>query len=115
LLLPLTRPLARLRSAAEGVAQAAPNVAEPAPLPFHLCRSQTGQLPVYTKISNGHMKHTTVLRKYTGDVQALRVALRQMLHEKTGRELDVTMYNGRMEVHGHHVKLIKSWLRQLGF
>jgi hypothetical protein len=69
-----------VRSAAEGSQQAvakpaAAEVAQRPPLPFHLVRSVTGQLPVYSKISNGRTMKTTVLRKYTGDVESLRQAL----------------------------------------
>ena len=42
-------------------------------------------------------------------------ALRQMLLERVGKEFDVAMFHGRMEVKGHHVKLIKTWLEKLGF
>ena len=70
---------------------------------------------MYSKISAGRTLKTTVLRKYTGDVEALRHALRQMLLERVGKEFDVAMFHGRMEVKGHHVKLIKTWLEKLGF
>ena len=97
------------------VRPATAEVVQRPPPPFHLCRSITGQLPVYSKVSAGRTLKTTVLRKYTGDVEALRHALRQMLLERFGRELDVAMFHGRMEVKGHHVKLIKKWLLDLGF
>jgi hypothetical protein len=38
-----------------------------------------------------------------------------MLLENVGREFDIAMYHGRMEVKGHHVKLIKGWFEKLGF
>ena len=69
-----------VRSTAEGSQQAvakpaAAEVAQGSPLPFHLVRSVTGQLPVYSKVSAGRTLKTTVLRKYTGDVESLRQAL----------------------------------------
>ena len=71
-------------------------------------------MPTSSVVALAHASVTSS-RSAQQHASATVAALRQMLHEKTGRELDVTMYNGRMEVHGHHVKLIKSWLRQLGF
>ena len=70
-------PSRRVRSAAEGSQQAKPAAAEVAQRPaltFHVVRSVTGELPVYSKISNGRTRRSTVLRKYTGDVEALRQA-----------------------------------------
>ena len=74
-------PSRRVRSAAEGSQQAVPpakpaaaEVAQRPALTFHVVRSVTGELPVYSKISNGRTRRSTVLRKYTGDVEALRQA-----------------------------------------
>ena len=72
-------PSRRVRSAAEGSQQAvakpaAAEVAQRPALTFHVVRSVTGELPVYSKISNGRTRRSTVLRKYTGDVEALRQA-----------------------------------------
>ena len=62
---------------------AAAEVAQRPPLTFHLVRSITGQLPVYSKISAGRTLKTTVLRKYTGDVEALRQAPRHVATQGT--------------------------------
>ena len=51
----------------------------------------------------------------TSGVFSTQQALRQMLLERVGKEFDVAMFHGRMEVKGHHVKLIKAWLERLGF
>jgi large subunit ribosomal protein L49 len=66
-------------------------------------------LPVYSDIRNGNTKVVTVVRKYTGDVHALGKELQRLCNS------DVTLYHGRLEVKGIHVKEIKEWLAGLDF
>lgn len=84
-------------------------------LHFAVVRSQNGNLPVYTDLRNGRTNKRTILRKYTGDVNALRAALRAELKEQTGKDMEVFMYHGRMEVRGHHQEILRNWLTRLGF
>lgn len=81
-----------------------------AALPFRVLRSSRGNLPIYTDIRNGGTRIVTILRKYTGDTDALR--------DEVQRQCDgakVTLYHGRMEVKGRHRKRISEWLTGLGF
>ena len=84
-------------------------------LHFAVVRSQNGNLPVYTDLRNGRTNKRTILRKYTGDANALRAALREELKEQTGKDMEVFMYHGRMEVRGHHQDVLRNWLTRLGF
>ena len=45
------------------------------PKPFQVMRSRMGNFPIYTDVRNGGSKVVTVLRKYTGDVDALKAEL----------------------------------------
>lgn len=107
--------LALFGSAATSSAAAAPAATGGERLHFAVVRSQNGNLPVYTDLRNGGTNKRTILRKYTGDVNALRSALRVELKQQTGKELEVFMYHGRMEVRGHHQELLRNWLTRLGF
>ena len=78
--------------------------------PWRVMRSATGNLPVYTDIRVGGTRRVTILRKYAGDVEALKAELEQV----TGRE--VVQFHGRLEVKGtDQRKVVADWLRSLGF
>eukprot|EP00316_Scyphosphaera_apsteinii_P024820 CAMPEP_0119313484 /NCGR_PEP_ID=MMETSP1333-20130426/29254_1 /TAXON_ID=418940 /ORGANISM="Scyphosphaera apsteinii, Strain RCC1455" /LENGTH=145 /DNA_ID=CAMNT_0007318329 /DNA_START=72 /DNA_END=509 /DNA_ORIENTATION=- len=79
------------------------------PRPFHIMRSQMGKLPVYTDIRNGRSKLVTILRKYSGDIDALKTELESVTGTKA------VAYHGRLEVSGRHTKLLNDWLTKLGF
>lgn len=49
------------------------------PAKYHIARSASNNYPVYTDYKRGGNLHTTVVRKITGDVQALRDELRLFL------------------------------------
>ena len=78
--------------------------------PWRVLRSATGNLPVYTDYRVGGTKKVTILRKYQGDVEALKAELEQV----TGRE--VVQFHGRLEVKGADQRSkVVDWLRSLGF
>ena len=69
----------------------------------------------HTDIRNGRTNKRTILRKYVGDVDALKEAMAAELEEKTGKKMEVISYHGRLEVKGHHQDVLKAWLTRLGF
>ena len=73
-------------------------------------RTKSLQLPVYTDYKNGRTRIVTQLRKYGGDVDALREEVSRILG---GREAVVC--NGRIEVQGNVTQQLKTWLMGLGF
>ena len=77
--------------------------------PFHVVRSRMGNYPIYTDVRNGGSKVVTILRKFGGDVEALKSELQAV----TGRT--VTAYHGRLEVNGRHQPIMSKWLYRLGF
>ena len=72
-------------------------------------RSRLGNLPIYTDIRNGKTKVVTILRKFSGDVEALRAQVSSVC----GRETN--LFHGRLEVEGRHKTKLREWLSGLGF
>eukprot|EP00310_Coccolithus_braarudii_P016948 CAMPEP_0183360758 /NCGR_PEP_ID=MMETSP0164_2-20130417/56056_1 /TAXON_ID=221442 /ORGANISM="Coccolithus pelagicus ssp braarudi, Strain PLY182g" /LENGTH=146 /DNA_ID=CAMNT_0025535185 /DNA_START=26 /DNA_END=469 /DNA_ORIENTATION=+ len=79
------------------------------PKPFHVMRSRMGNYPIYTDVRNGGSKVVTILRKFGGDVEALKSELQAV----TGKT--VATYHGRLEVNGRHQPILSKWLHRLGF
>jgi large subunit ribosomal protein L49 len=73
-------------------------------------RTRSLQLPVYTDFRNGRTRIMTQLRRYSGDVEALRDEMSRILG---GAE--VVAHPGRLEVQGNHVAQLRMWLMGLGF
>ena len=111
----LIAPRRGLCSSVESIVESAPKAAAAVPprakpsLPFRVLRSAHGNLPVYSEIRNGGTRKVTIVRKYSGDVDALSEALRELCNSK------VTPYHGRLEVKGRHNTIIGEWLTGLGF
>ena len=83
----------------------------PAPLPsLQVERTRSQQLPVYTDFRNGHTRVLTLVRRVSGDTDALRDELSRVLG---GAE--VAARPGRLEVQGNRVAQLKMWLMGLGF
>ena len=53
-------------------------------------------------------KQVTVVRKYSGDMQALYMELVALAQR------EVKQFHGRMEIKGFHVDLVKKWMRHIG-
>jgi large subunit ribosomal protein L49 len=68
------------------------------------------QIPIYTDFKNGRTRELTILRRGTGNVEALREELRRV----TGGA-EVHVRPGRIEVEGNRSKELKTWLMGLGF
>lgn len=67
-------------------------------------------LPVYTDFSGGDSKKLTIVRRITGDIEAMRDELIKI----TGNSQAVIKH-GKIEVTGLHSSKVKKWLRCLGF
>lgn len=79
--------------------------------PPQVSRTSKGQqIPVYTDFKNGRTRQLTVIRRITGNVDALREELRKV----TGGAA-VSVRPGRVEVEGDRSKELKTWLMGLGF
>ena len=68
-----------------------------------------GNLPIYSDFRNGRTRQVTIVRKFTGDVDALAGELERVC------EQPVTRYHGRLEVKGLHVDRLTHWMTGLGF
>jgi len=78
--------------------------------PFHVDRTHTGNLPVYSDLSHAGTQQRTIIRKLTGDVQKFKDEL-----SKVVSNAPIYTKVGRLEVKGLHVPVVKLWLRRLGF
>jgi large subunit ribosomal protein L49 len=87
-----------------------------APLPpprYHVARSASKNLPVYTDYKRGGNLHLTTVRKITGDSAALRDELRELLRKKD-QDVSVNPLNGHVVVKGHHSAKITEFLKERG-
>mmetsp|Transcript_28157 Transcript_28157/g.81402 ORF Transcript_28157/g.81402 Transcript_28157/m.81402 type:complete len:215 (+) Transcript_28157:51-695(+) len=89
--------------------------------PFHVPRTAgkvggaAGFLPVYSDCRVHGTKHTTIIRKVTGDRDAFLAELRAVLRIDP-RDDDVRIRaGGNIEVNGNRVREVKQWLGGLGF
>ncbi|KAG2377824.1 hypothetical protein C9374_008909 [Naegleria lovaniensis] len=79
-------------------------------LPFHVSRSAYGSLPVYLDYKNGRTKTITIVRKIKGDLNKLKDDISKI----TGEE--VTLRAGdQLEVKGNHARILRLYLRAVGF
>jgi len=90
--------------------------------PFKVSRTKgkpngvAGFLPVYSKIGKHGTKHTTTIRKISGDHDAFVRELRAVLELPEGTDDPVRVRTGgNVEINGNRVKDVKKWLAELGF
>ena len=89
---------------------AVPRRSPAANLPFHVYRSRMGNLPIYSDVrGGGRTKHVTILRKYAGDVEALKAEVEKVC------ERPAVLFHGRLEVRGNQKEKLWKWLEGLGF
>ena len=103
----------RLVEIAKSPSRWAPPADPPPELPFHVKRSRTNNLPVYTDKKAGGSQIITIVRKVTGDVKELEKCLRY----KLGNDLhyQVNELTSQVRVKGNHKEPIVQWLKELGF
>ncbi|KAL0478897.1 54S ribosomal protein img2, mitochondrial [Acrasis kona] len=78
-------------------------------LPFSVARTNSGSLPVYIDFRAGRTRTDTLLRKIEGDVRAVAYELTKI----TG--CPTTIKPATVVVKGHHSRIVRLWLRSLGF
>ncbi|KEP66635.1 UNVERIFIED_CONTAM: mitochondrial large subunit ribosomal protein [Hammondia hammondi] len=78
-------------------------------LPFFIRRTASDNVPVYLHWSNNRNKVSTIIRKVHGRKQILKSELAVLC------EAPVIEKEGWLEVRGNHKKVIKEWLKQIGY
>ena len=72
--------------------------------------AKSNMIPVYTDFKNGRTRELTIVRRVTGDVDALAAELGRV----TGGAR-VAVRPGRIEVTGSRAPELRAWLAGLGF
>ncbi|KAH7401370.1 mitochondrial large subunit ribosomal protein-domain-containing protein [Pyrenochaeta sp. MPI-SDFR-AT-0127] len=104
----------RLKNAAK--ASSSPVSAQTISLPppkYHISRSASKNLPIYTDYKRGGNLHLTTVRKITGDLSALRDELRVLLNKKN-EDVKINSLTGHVIVKGHHTSEIAEFLKARG-
>ncbi|KAF1946682.1 hypothetical protein EJ02DRAFT_366846 [Clathrospora elynae] len=90
----------------------APKLELPPPK-YHVSRSATKNLPIYTDYKRGGNLHQTIVRKITGDLSALRDELRVFLNKKN-EDVKINALTQHVVVKGHHTAQIADFLKARG-
>ncbi|KAL6709475.1 54S ribosomal protein img2, mitochondrial [Coniothyrium glycines] len=80
---------------------------------YHVGRSSSKNLPIYTDYKRGGNLHLTTIRKITGDPSALRDELRVLLNKKEG-DVKVNTLNNHVIIKGHHTVEVSDFLKARG-
>jgi len=98
-------------SSASGAAPASAAAGTAKQFPFTVFRSKMGNLPLYIDYrGGGRTKVVTILRKYSGDAEALKTEVMRVCKTQ-----HVNLWHGRMEVKGKHKQALSEWLQECGF
>lgn len=82
-------------------------------MPISISRTELGgQLPVYTDFRHGRTKCYTLVKRISGDVNALAKELRAVLG---GAVVEASPERGTLRIHGNKSEEVKRWLLGLGF
>ncbi|KAF2278497.1 uncharacterized protein EI97DRAFT_431724 [Westerdykella ornata] len=84
------------------------------PAKYHVERTRNNNFPVFTDYKRGGNLRTTVVRRVTGDVHALKDELRLFLG-KTDDEVHLTQVSRQVIVKGHHKQQVLDFLSARGF
>lgn len=93
-------------------AESAPN------LPYFVSRTENNELPVYSDFKRGGNLKLTLVRKVSGEVEALRDALRAELAARVGLERDRVVVNERTRqvvIKGQVRNQVMQFLRERRF
>lgn len=85
------------------------NTLELPPPRYHVARSKSRNLPIYTDYKRGGNLHQTTIRKITGDLSALRDELRVFLNKKN-EDVKINSLTQHVIVKGHHKPQITDFL-----
>ncbi|KAF2869032.1 mitochondrial large subunit ribosomal protein-domain-containing protein [Massariosphaeria phaeospora] len=83
------------------------------PPKYHIARTASKNLPIYTDYKRGGNLHLTTVRKITGDMAALRDELRVFLNKKD-EDVKVNTLTAHVIVKGHHHVDIAEFLKSRG-
>lgn len=81
---------------------------------YHVARSKSKNLPVYTDYKRGGNLHLTTVRKITGDLQPLRDELQSWLQRKDA-DVTINALTRTVVVKGHFKPEIEDFLKARGF
>ena len=92
-------------------------------LPFGIKRTgnkpnnAVGFLPVYSSVRLGGTKHTTIIKKLTGDKEAFLMELRAVLGIGVDDQesIRIRASGSTIEINGNRVREVKKWLAGFGF
>ena len=92
-------------------------------LPFGIKRTgnkpnnAVGFLPVYSSVRLGGTKHTTIIKKLTGDKEAFLMELRAVLGIGVDDQesIRIRASGSTIEINGNRVREVKQWLAGFGF
>lgn len=83
------------------------------PPTYHVTRTKSNSLPIYTEFKRGGNLHLTTVRKITGSAAALRDELRDFL-DKATEDVTINSLTGHVVVKGHHSSLVGAFLKARG-
>ncbi|KAH9879814.1 hypothetical protein J1614_001838 [Plenodomus biglobosus] len=91
---------------------------QPQPIPrtrpkYHVERSKTRNLPIYTDFKRGGNLHITMIRKVTGDLFALRDELRVVLCKKD-EDVTINPLTSHIVIKGSHKAQVHEFLTARG-
>jgi large subunit ribosomal protein L49 len=109
-------PLMEASSTPIPVPSEAPSSISTQKLPYHVSRTPTNNLPIYSDIKAGKTLKLTRIRKITGDVQALKNEIIQALKLDPEREkAEVNPLTGHIVIKGRHTRSLQKFLTEKGF
>lgn len=83
------------------------------PPKYHVSRSKSKNLPIYTDFKRGGNLHLTTVRKITGDLSALRDEVRVYLNKKN-EDVKVNSLTAQIIIKGHHKTEVQKFLEMRG-
>ena len=83
------------------------------PPTYHIERSRSKNLPIYTDYKRGGNLYLTTVRRITGNSTALRDELRAFL-KKRAEDITINTVTGHIVIKGHHTALVADFLRARG-
>jgi large subunit ribosomal protein L49 len=112
---PATTDSTQSTSAASIAADSPPPPATTTPqLTYHVSRTHTNNLPVYTDYKSGGSQKITMITKIAGDAQSLRADLEQLL-KLDKKTCWVKPPAGHIILKGHHTTAVTKFLQGKGF
>eukprot|EP00808_Paulinella_micropora_P002396 g19728.t1 len=83
----------------------------PYKLRWRVSRTPSGKLPVYTEYRHKKTQICTIIRRIEGDVDCFIDDLKSLV----GPQVPIKKRQGKIQIPGHKVGLLRVWLSKLGF